>query len=87
MSHTIAVTLTLTLTSDLVFRMSVSRAHLLFDVGIPYLVPVRILGWWSGMCHLRVIMTLNLTSDLVLEYSCPELISYIISCSLPKLGV
>ena len=44
-----------------------------------------ILGWWSVFYHLWV--TVTLTSDLVLEKSCPEHISYIIKGRNPKLGV
>ena len=55
---------TVTLTSDLVFRIIVSGAYLiLFQVGIPNLVCGCILGWQSAVYHLPV--TGTLTSDLV----------------------
>ena len=60
------VTVTLTLTSDLVFRIIVSGAYLiLFEVGISNLVCGCILGWRSVAYHNWVTATLNLTSDLV----------------------
>ena len=58
------VTVALTLSSDLVFRIIVTGAYLiLFEVGIPNLVFVCILGWQAY--HLWVIVTFTLTSDLV----------------------
>ena len=59
------VTVTLNLTSDLVFRLNVSGAYLLllFKVGIPNLVCECILGWRSVQFHFQVFVTL--TSDLV----------------------
>ena len=58
------VTVTFNLTSELVFRITMSGAHLiLFDVGIPNLVCECILGWRSVPSHFRV--TVTLTSDLV----------------------
>ena len=60
------VTVTLSLTSDLVFRITMSKAYLiLFEVEIPNLVSGCILGWWSVMYYLQVTLTLILTSDLV----------------------
>ena len=75
------VTVTLTLTPDLVFRIILSIAYLLyylrsrfrvrsispifFEVGIPNLVCGYILGWRSVAYHFRVTLTLTLTSDLV----------------------
>ena len=59
---------TVTLTSDLVFRIHLSRAYLiLFKVGISSLVYGCILGWWSVAFHNWVTVTLTLTSDLVLR--------------------
>ena len=61
MSHTITVTLT----SDLVLRIIVFVAYLIFfEVGIPNLVCICIWGWESVTYHFRV--TVTLTSDLVL---------------------
>ena len=61
------VTVTLTLTSDLVFRKN--RVHsislILFEVGISNLVCRCILGCRSVAYHNWVTVTLNLTSDLV----------------------
>ena len=52
------------LTSDLVFRIIMSRAYfIIFEVGIPNLVCECILGWLSVLSHFQVIVTL--TSDLV----------------------
>ena len=60
------VTVTLTLTSDLVFRIGMSGEYLiLFEVGISNLVCGCILGWQSVAYHNWVTVTLNLTSDLV----------------------
>ena len=71
------VTVTLTLTSDLVFivvTMSVRPSvplrvrcisPIFFEVGIPNLMCGCILGWRSVTYHLRVTVTLTLTSDLV----------------------
>ena len=57
---------TLTLTSDLVFRIIVSEAYLiLFEVGISNLVCGCILRWGSVAYHNWVAVTLNLISDLV----------------------
>ena len=50
---------TVTLTSDLVFRIFISLV--LFEIGIPHLVCGCILGWWYVMYYLRVTVTLNLT--------------------------
>ena len=56
---------TVTLTSDLVLRIIVFIAYLLyFEVGIPNLVCICILGWLSVTYHFWV--TVTLTSDLVL---------------------
>ena len=56
---------TVTLTSDLVLRIIVFRAYLIFfEVGIPNLVCICILGWGSITYHFQV--TVTLTSDLVL---------------------
>ena len=57
---------TVTLTSDLDFRIIVSGAYLiLFEVGISNLLCGCILGWRSVAYHNWVTATLNLTSDLV----------------------
>ena len=59
---------TVTLTSDLVFRIILSGAYLiLFEVGIPHLVCGCILGWQSVTYHPWVIVTL--TSDQVSRIS------------------
>ena len=56
---------TVTLTSDLVLRIIVSSISLIFfEVGIPNLVYICILGWRNVTYHFRV--TVTLTSDLVL---------------------
>ena len=84
------VTVTLTLTSDLVFivvtmsvRLSVSLrvrciSPIFFEVGIPNSMCGCILGWRSVAYHFWVTVTLTLTSDLVFRKSCLEHISYII---------
>ena len=60
------VQVTVTLTSDLVFRIIMSGAYpILFEVGISNLVCGCILGWRSVAYHYWVTVTLNLTSDLV----------------------
>ena len=56
-------TVTLTLTSDLVFRMIVYGAYLLYYFS--NLVCGCILGWQSVAYDNWVTVTLNLTSDLV----------------------
>ena len=57
---------TVTMTSDLVFRIIVSSAYLiLFEVGISNLVCGCILGWRRVAYHFRVTVTLTLTSVLV----------------------
>ena len=61
---------TVTLTSDLVFRIIMSRAYLLYEVGISNLVCGCILGWRSVAYHNLVTVTLNLTSDLVFRNCC-----------------
>ena len=62
---------TVTLTSDLVFRIIMSRAYLiLFEVGISNLVCGYILGRRSVTYHNLVTVTLNLTSDLVSRNWC-----------------
>ena len=55
-----------TLTSDLVLRIFCVRSISLifFEVGIPNLVCICIMGWWSLAYYFRV--TVTLTSDLVL---------------------
>ena len=64
MSH-IPFWVTVTLTSDLVLRIFVFGAYLLFfEVGIPNLECICILGWWSLTFYFLAIVTL--TSDLVL---------------------
>ena len=57
---------TVTLTSDLVFKNYCVRSIslILFEVEIPNLVCICILGWGSVTYHFRV--TVALTSDLVL---------------------
>ena len=63
------ITVTLNLTSYLVFRLIVSRALsiILYEVGIQSLVCECILGWWSFLFH--VWFTVTLTSDLVSRIS------------------
>ena len=57
---------TVTLTSDLVFRIFMSYAYLiLFEEGIPNLICAYILGWQSVRYHPWVTVTLILPSDLV----------------------
>ena len=54
----------MTLTSDLVLRIIVYGAYLIFfEVGIPNLVCECIMGWRSVTYHFQV--TVTLTSDLV----------------------
>ena len=56
----------LKLDSDLVFRIIISGTYLLlFEIGIPNLVCICILGWQSVTYHFWV--TVTLTSDLVLS--------------------
>ena len=59
------VTVTLNLTSDLVFRLNLSGACLLllFKAGIPNFMCECNLGWRSVQSHFQVFVTL--TSDLV----------------------
>ena len=69
---------TVTLTSDLVFRKIVSIAYLiLFEVGISNLVCGCILGCRSVAYHNWVTVTLNLTSDLV-SRNCIESVAYLL---------
>ena len=69
---------TVTLTSDLVFKIIVSGAYLiLFEVGISNLVCGYILGWRSVVYHIWVTVTLNLTSDLV-SRNCIESGAYLL---------
>ena len=65
MSH-IPFRVTVTLTSDLVLRIFCvpSISLIFFEVGIPNLVCICILGWWSLTYYFRA--TVTLTSDLVL---------------------
>ena len=66
MSH-IPFWVTVTLTSDLVLRVFVflrSISLIFFEVGIPNLVCICILGWWSLTYYFLTSVTL--TSDLVL---------------------
>ena len=64
MSH-IPFWVTVTLTSDLVLRIFVRSISLIFfEVGIPNLECVCILGWWSLTYYF--LATVTLTSDLVL---------------------
>ena len=65
MSH-IPFWVTLTLTSDLVLRIFCVRSISLifFEVGIPNLECICILGWWSLTYYF--LATVTLTSDLVL---------------------
>ena len=65
MSH-IPFQVTVTLTSDLVFRIFgvQSISLIFFEVGIPNLVCIPILGWWSLTYYF--LATVTLTSDLVL---------------------
>ena len=54
----------MTLTFDLVLRINVYGAYLIFfEVGIPNLVCECIMGWQSVTYHFQV--TVTLTSDLV----------------------
>ena len=56
---------TVTLTSDLVFRYCVrSKSLIFFEVGIPNLMCICILAWRNVTYHFWV--TVTLTSDLVL---------------------
>ena len=56
---------TVTSTFDLVLRIIVFEAYLIFfEVGIPNLMCICILGWGSVTYHFWV--TVTLTSDLVL---------------------
>ena len=57
------VTVTLNLTSDLVFTIIISEAYLSFEVGIPNLECKCILEWQIVLFHFPV--TVILTSDLV----------------------
>ena len=63
------VTVSLSLTFDLVFRIIIfwSITLLLFEVGIPNLECECILEWWIVPFHFLVIVTL--TSDLVSRMS------------------
>ena len=65
------------LTSDLVFRIIVSRAYLiLLKVGIPNLVCGCILEWQSVTYHYLV--TVTLTSYLIFRITCVRNISLIL---------
>ena len=76
---------TVTLTSDLVFRIIMSRAYLLFEVGISNLVCGCILGCLSVTNHFWV--TVTLTSDLVFKNYCVQSISPILfDVGIPNLG-
>ena len=69
---------TVTLTSDLVFRKIVSIASLiLFELGVSNLVCGCILGCRSVAYHNWVTLTLNLTSDLV-SRNCIESGAYLL---------
>ena len=70
------VTVTLTLTSDLVFRTR-SISLILYEVGISNLVCGCILGRRSVAYHHWVTVTLNLTSDLVFR-NCIESCAYLL---------
>ena len=65
MSH-ILFWVTVTLTSDLVFKNFCVQSIFLisFEVGIPNLECICILGWWSLTYYF--LATVTLTSDLVL---------------------
>ena len=66
----------MTLTSDLVFGIIMSRAYLiLFEIGISNLVYGFILGWRSVGYHNWV--TVALTSDLV-SRNCIESVAYLL---------
>ena len=69
---------TVTLTSDLVFRIIVSGANHLYDVGIPNLVFRFLLGWRSGAYHFGSILTL--TSGLISMFFISE--AYLLYYSL-----
>ena len=73
------VTVTLNLTSDLVFKNNRVRSIslILFEVGISNLVCGCILGWQSVAYHNLVTVTLNLTSDLVFR-NCIESGAYLL---------
>ena len=79
------VTVILALTSDLVFKIIVSGAYLLYYLS---LVCWCILKWGSVAYHNRVTVTLNLTSDLV-SRNCIEsgAYSYILWDSNSQFGV
>ena len=69
---------TVTLTSDLVFRIIMSGAYfILFKVGISNLVCGCILEWQSVTYNNLVTVTLNLTSDLV-SRNCIESGAYLL---------
>ena len=78
MAYHFWVTVTLTLTSDLLFRIIMSRAYLiLFEVGISNLVCECILGWERVVYHNWVTVTLNLTYDLI-SRNCNESGTYLL---------
>ena len=74
----------MTLTYDLVSRIVVSGAYLLFEVGIPNLLCGFILGWRRDANKFWVTFSLTLSSDLILGFSCLEHISYITN-SFPQM--
>ena len=74
---------TVTLISNLVLIIIVPGAYLiLFEIGIPNLVCECILGWWSVLYQLWVIVTL--TSNLVFY---KKHISHVIKGRNPKFSV
>ena len=75
------VTVTWTLTSDLVFRIIVSGAYLLYYLrsGVSNLVGGCILRWGNVAYHNWVTVTLNLTSDLV-SRNCIGSGAYLLFC-------
>ena len=78
------VTVTLNLTSDLVYR-NWCISPIVFEIGIPNLVCKCILGCLSVTNHFWVIVTL--TSDLVFKNYCVQSISPILfDVGIPNLG-
>ena len=71
------VTVTLCFTSDLVFKITMSKSYLiLFEVVIPNLVCECIFGWRSVPSHFLV--TVTLTAELDFRIMVSGHISYII---------
>ena len=69
---------TVTLTSDLVFRIIVSGAYLLYSLsGIPNLMCIYILGWPSVTYHFLVTVILTSDLDLIIIVSRAYLLYYL----------